>query len=185
MKRIIFIAVFGFIIFSSCKYKQHRFYAKDELKLGADEDTLWRLAMKKFTLNFNTYRKDNNLPLLPENFYLLRSGGDYAEWKNPTGKYPAYDEKIITWFATYSDDPTLIWENNLIKGENGDWLRFRYGRHQSDSLILNYDLVDHSFRKETDSFYWRSYHYFHVSGVRETLTKQQYDSVLTSWGVRL
>ncbi|MBL7724701.1 MAG: hypothetical protein JNK27_11155 [Chitinophagaceae bacterium] len=184
MRKILFIAGIVMLFFSSCK-ERHKLYASDQLQIGAEGDTAWSIGMRKYTMSFNKYRRENGLPLLTKDFYLVNSGGDYAEWKNPASKYPGFDTKIVVWYGWGEKEPFLVWENNLYNGRNGEVLSFRYGRKNSDSLIMNYSSLDPLYIKEKDTLYWRSYRYFKSNkDTAQIFRKEQYDSILHDWGIR-
>lgn len=178
---IISPACFFVLELLSCKPGVHRIHAKDRMTILTG-DSLWQRAVNKFSLSFNDYRRKNDLPLLPENFYVVNWGQDFIEWTNPENEWPAYESKIIVWAF---DGPYLLWEHDLVRGKNGDRVRLRYIRKNSDFFLEHYDSVPLAHRADNDSLFNRYYSYYFQKGGILRLNKYQYDSVLHVWGVKL
>lgn len=177
------LAILFLLFVAACRQGRGRYYARNLSTSNFSDKEAWNRTVRKYGTDFNRYRRMNGLPQLPDAFYISNYGGDYVEWTNPETSYPCYWQKSITWFND-ENTQTIITENNLIKGRNGEMLRFFYIRHKSDSVILNYQSLPEQDKSEIDSCYLRSYKLYKHEGMSK-LTKNQYDSVLASWGVKL
>lgn len=171
----------GLMLIHSCRSKPVLFYAKDERTIDIGNDSTWKKAIRKFALNFNRYRQQHNLPVLPDSFYLVSSGEDNVIWRSSRGRYPGLFEKYIVW---RNGDTSLFSEVSVIKGRQEEMLIFRYQREFPDSFIENYQALGKDYRKENDSFFKRFYSYIGSdTSPRRRIEKYAYDSILHSWGI--
>ena len=149
---ILFILLFC----QSCFNKHRHYYAIDypHIKL----DTFSSKQMTQFGIAFNYYRKENQIPLLPDSFVLDRYGLDYAGWKNPLDDsiIPRYDNKLITW----DSDDSLIGERNVFIGPQNQMLVIWFGRYEKT--------VPYHFANS-------------IKGEKGDLTRNLADSVLRAW----
>ena len=173
----IFLLIGLFILLPACKNKTVLAGDLD----AADTASLSRpmQLLQQYSLAFNNYRKENQLPLLPAHFRLAKRGYDFASWQNPDPHYPAYTEKLLTWHSGGS----LLWENNLYRGQAGEILSFRYNRRAIDSFLLHYDTLETGYKRDVDTFFFRNYRYYDKNGTRISLDKRQFDSILHAWNL--
>lgn len=172
-----------FVFLTSCKQKNNCEWRTataleqiDRVKClsqSPENDSLYA-QLRKFSLSFNTFRRQNRIPvLLPDAECLYLCPGD-VRWAGDIkqGEYVPPSEPYLKWKTVQWHGDTLLADRSLFV-ENAN--RDRWGK----TLVINYYL---------DSVSKKNYmfEYLYSSGNPApdiTFTQQQADSLLQSWGL--
>jgi hypothetical protein len=127
MQYIISIILVVFVCACKDKKAKETTYAID-FQTSAIKDTTFRY-LAKYGIEYNDFRRAQNLPILPDSFILQRWGGDFEIWISqlPDSTRPQYHLKSIFWI-----EDSLTSERNVFLGPKEEVLLVWYRTTESN-----------------------------------------------------